>query len=154
MRLFLGTKISRIIATGFFAGSIPVAPGTWGSLEALVWVALLYRWGPVFQAACVLVTFLLGVWSAQAVACDSGHPDPPSVVIDEICGIFVTFLFLPITPGSLVLGFIVFRIFDIFKLPWIRRLEALSGGYGVMADDVAAGVISNLVLRLVLLWRP
>ena len=143
-------RLSKFFATAFYVGLIPIAPGTMASLEALVWIYLFFPKGTVVQIILCVLSFALGVFTARVMTQETGHPDPPQVVIDEVCGMFITFFMIPISAKSLVLGFILFRVFDIFKLPWIRRMETIPHGYGVMADDVAAGLLSHIALRLIL----
>ncbi|MBI4431445.1 MAG: phosphatidylglycerophosphatase A [Candidatus Omnitrophica bacterium] len=144
----MAEKISKLVATGLGLGYIPVGPGTFGSLGALFWVPSFTRLTQALQTICYAACFLIGVWASDRTVKTTGHPDPPNVVIDEVCGILATFIFIQPTLTQLALGFIIFRIMDIFKLPLIRRLESLPGGWGIMLDDLAAGVVSNLLLRL------
>ncbi len=140
-------KIAKFFATSAGVGYIPVGPGTFGSMVALIWVGFFFGQSTFTQILSAVLCFVLGVWASNEVIKSTGHPDPPFVVIDEVCGIFVTFLFIPVTPTTLALGFIFFRILDIFKLPFIRRLEAWPNGYGIILDDLAAGILSNLLLH-------
>ena len=141
-------RIALVLATGFGAGYGPLVPGTWGSLPgvALAWIVerRLGGWG-VAAAACIVA--LVGTWAADRAAVQLGEKDPGRVVVDEIAGQLVTLCFLPATPQVLIAGFVLFRAFDIVK-PWpARRLEALPGGSGIMADDLMAGLYANLILQ-------
>jgi phosphatidylglycerophosphatase A len=101
---------------------------------------------PTQLAATAAVT-LLGVLAAGRVARLLGRKDPGLVVVDEVAGQWITFLALPMTPVTALAGFLLFRLMDIVK-PWpARDLERLPGGFGIMADDVAAGIYAHLVLR-------
>lgn len=137
------------IATLFGAGRSPVAPGTAGTLAAvpLVYLAgrLLPAWG--FAAATLALT-LVGVWAAGLAAPVLAAKDPGPVVIDEAAGLFVTLLYLPVGAFTLVGGFFLFRAMDVLKPPPARRAEGLPGGWGIVADDLIAGVYANLALRL------
>ncbi len=93
------------------------------------------------------------MWSASHCETFWGR-DPGKVVIDEITGMFITFGFIPVNFKILWIGFFIFRAFDIIKPPPIRRLEKLPGGWGIMADDVLAGVYANIVLRLLIYFFP
>lgn len=93
----------------------------------------------------------MGVISSGIVEKESGTKDPSSVVIDEFAGIFVVFCFLPLRPGVVIAGFILFRLFDIVKPYPIRFLERVGGGWGIMLDDLLAAVYANLALRVILL---
>jgi phosphatidylglycerophosphatase A len=102
-----------------------------------------------------LAVFVIGWWAAGRLARHLGIEDPSVVVIDEVLGMFVSLLGLPFDPVVAVVGFVLFRIFDIVKPYPARALEHLPGGLGIMADDVAAGVYANLVLRIgFLVWPP
>jgi phosphatidylglycerophosphatase A len=119
---------------------------------ALAWP--LARLAPGFQLAIVAAGFLLGTLAASHVAARCGIEDPGIVVVDEIVGQWVSLLFLPLGPVTLGLGFLLFRVFDVLK-PWpARQLERLHGGLGIMADDLAAGIYANLLLRAALLAFP
>ena len=149
-----GAVLARVVATGFGSGYSPLAPGTAGSAVGLLLYWPLSALGvPVAVAATALVS-LLGVWAATRVARQVGREDPGLVVVDEIVGQWVSLLFLPWTPGVAILGFFAFRAMDIVK-PWpARQLEHLPGGWGIMADDLMAGVYANLLLRVALLLVP
>lgn len=141
--------ISRLIATGLFVGYVPFAPGTAGSILGL----FLYWAIPGTESfgllAAILLLFLLGVWSAKAVEQVTGVEDNQIIVIDEIVGVLVTLMFFEKSFTWLVVGCILFRFFDIVKLYPARRAEELPGGWGVMLDDVVAGIYSLLSLRTI-----
>ena len=141
------------MATSLGVGYIPIAPGTFGSAAGLVLWALLPG-SPVVALAVTVVVFVLGVWAASVVERRSGRTDPGIVVIDEVLGMLVTLLFNPVGWGGAVLGFLLFRVFDVIKPYPANRLEHLHGGLGIMADDAMAGVYANIVLRLALLIAP
>jgi phosphatidylglycerophosphatase A len=136
------------ISQGAYAGRIPVAPGTAGTVVG-VFLFLGMKGLPPghYLAVCILV-ILVGMWAAARAETILGRKDSPSIVIDEIAG-FLTAMFM-VPPGwfFIISGFLLFRAFDIIK-PWpLRRLEGLHGGPGVMLDDVGAGVYTNLVLQV------
>lgn len=141
--------ISRLIATGLFVGYVPFAPGTAGSILGL----FLYWAIPGSESfgllAAILLLFLLGVWSAKAVEQVTGVEDNQIIVVDEIVGVLVTVMFFEKSFTWLVVGCILFRFFDIVKLYPARRAEELPGGWGVMLDDVVAGIYSLLSLRAI-----
>jgi len=144
---------ARFVATGAFSGYAPVAPGSVGSLVGLA-LHLLLPVTPVhLWTAGLLLLFTVGV----KVSTDAERvwgKDPGCVVIDEIVGFGVTVALLPGTLSVAVAGFFVFRFLDVVKPPPARQLERLPGGWGVMLDDVAAGLYGNLLLRAGLeLWR-
>ena len=144
-------RICLILSTFFGLGFFPGAPGTLGTLGAVGVVWLLHNvitgaefFYPLITLAIVFLSFPI-VSRASVVL---NREDPPQVVIDELCGYMVTMLFIEPTPSHLALGFFLFRFFDIAKPFPVRKLEALPKGYGVVMDDVAAGVYSNLCLHV------
>ncbi len=146
-------RISQIIASAFGIGYLPLAPGTWASLAAaIVWFEFLIHFPSfqIWQWPLVIVAIVIGVISSEIVEKKWGK-DPSKVVIDEVAGMWTACLLLPPKPGILIMAFIFFRFFDIVKPLGIRRLENLEGGWGIMADDVAAGICSNIVVHLVVL---
>jgi len=132
-----------------------VAPGTFGSAAGLVLYALI-RWtgAPILELAAIVVLFALGVWSGDLAEHHSGRPDPSFVVLDEVVGMLITVALVPVTMTGAMVGFLLFRLFDVIK-PWpANRLEALPGGLGVMADDAMAAVYGHLTLRVLILLLP
>ncbi len=147
-------SLARAVATAFGSGYSPFAPGTAGSAVGLLlfWPMAGWKW-PWQLGACVGL-FLVGSLAATRVAERVGLKDPGIVVVDEVLGQWVTMAALPFTPATAVGGFLLFRVMDIVK-PWpARDLERLPGGWGIMADDVAAGVYAHLALRVGLLVWP
>ncbi|HXK12163.1 MAG TPA: phosphatidylglycerophosphatase A [Vicinamibacteria bacterium] len=144
---------ARVVATAFGSGYAPIAPGTAGSAVGLLlfWpmAALAWPW----QLLASTLVFLVGALAAGRVATLVGLEDPGLVVVDEVVGQWVTLTALPFTPATAAIGFLLFRVMDVVK-PWpARDLERLPGGWGIMADDVAAGVWAHLALRAGLaLW--
>jgi len=141
------------------AGLLPQAPGTWGSAAAALLVWLIWHWiGPTSWVffllaglilSCVLC-IMLGGWAQDFL----GRKDPGPVVLDEVAGICLTLLALPMKhPGLAVLvAFVAFRVFDVTKPPPARQLERLPAGWGILLDDLAAAVYANLVCQAVLRW--
>lgn len=140
--------ITKIIATVGGIGRVPRLPGTVASVVG-VGLAWLLSPNPAMQIAGCLAVTGLGFWSAGPAAKSMGVKDPPAVVIDEVAGMMIGLVLLPATWKTYLAGFFLFRILDIFKPGPIRRLERLPGGAGIMADDLLAGVVTNLLLRLV-----
>lgn len=141
---------SKIIATVFFVGYVPFAPGTFGSLTALLFVWLL-KPGPTAMAATIVAVFITGVLSSHIAEKGLGEKDSRHIVIDEFAGYLAAMAFLPLTPGYMFSAFILFRFFDIVKPSPIRELEkAISGGLGIMLDDMLAGLFTNIILQC---WR-
>jgi phosphatidylglycerophosphatase A len=151
-------RLAVWIATGFGIGYLPVAPATWASLAAAL---LLLPFAPALDpwavGAAALALAAVGVWSAGEAEKTLGTDAKP-IVIDEVVGMLVGVC--GVTMGSsplltLGLAFVLFRFFDIVKPFGIRRSQALPGGWGVVVDDVLAGIATNLVLRLLVGWlRP
>jgi len=145
-------SVARFVATGAGVGNIGFAPGTWGTVLALpiCWALSFIHVG--YAAACTAVLIAAAVWAAHVMEKKLGRKDPGCIVIDEVAGMVVTLLGLSFTVKSAVLGFVVFRFLDIVKPPPVGTLDRrLTGGIGIVADDVAAGVVGNLALRLVFL---
>ena len=137
------------LATGFFVGTVPFAPGTFGSIIGLPLVFLLSRINLLLSVACILLFILFAIGIASATEKILNQKDPAKIVIDEIAGIMVAFTGLPFNLKTVIAGFVIFRVFDILKPFPIRSLERrVSGGSGVVLDDVLAGVYTNLILRL------
>ena len=140
--------IGWLLGTAMGVGLFPVAPATMASLVALAVYAPLPMDGdsPVFLAL-VAASLAVGPWACGSLIRD-GDPDPKRAVWDEVAGMWLTCLFLPKTLLWLAAAFALFRVLDILK-PWpIRRFERLPGGWGIMADDAAAGVIGAAALNL------
>ena len=142
-------KAAVFLATGFYVGNIPFAPGTFGSLIGLPLSFLLA--GLPLSAAMVAAVIIIGlaVRIAGAAARTFERKDPGCIVIDEIAGMVVTLIGLPFNLATVMTGFILFRILDILKPFPIRVLDKrLSGGLGIVADDVAAGIFANILIRI------
>jgi phosphatidylglycerophosphatase A len=139
------------LATGFWVGNIPFAPGTFGSLIGLPLCFFLSRIElPLAMVLAVLfIIFSIGI--AHAAEKIIRSKDPGCIVVDEIAGMLVALIGLPFNPLTVAIGFVVFRILDILKPFPIRALDkGISGGVGVVADDVVAGIFANCLLRLFL----
>lgn len=142
-----------IFSTFFGAGFFPVAPGTAASfLTMLLFKLGLYKLSWPFQALIIVALLIAGGAASTRYARLLNRKDPGRIVIDETCGQLIA-LFL-VTPGwkELLLAFFLFRIFDIIKPYPIKKLEALPHGWGIMADDVGAGLATAVFLRLILLF--
>lgn len=146
----LSDRLVVAIATGIYVGYVPPVPGTLGSLLGLV---LLWPLRP--GLAQVLVTvFLIGVaiMMADRAARIIGGQDPSAIVIDEIAGVAVATLLLPPTLQERVIAFVIFRVFDVIKPFPARHVERLPGGSGIVGDDLIAGLYTNLLMWVWLLW--
>jgi phosphatidylglycerophosphatase A len=152
--------IPKLLASGFGAGYAPIAPGTAGAMVACLMLIILNGWLPeVFStewkfphAPCYLLLvgtfFIVGVVASDLLEPIWGK-DPSAIVIDEMVGMWISLLWVPFRWPYLLAGFVLFRVFDIWKPLGIRRIERWKGGWGVMMDDVLAGVYANIVLQLI-----
>src|SRR6266478_1439934 len=140
----------RAIATWFGCGYSPVGPGTAGSLAALAigyGLVALCHWRPWYFAVLALALLPLGIWAAGKTAGEIKSKDPSIVVVDEVLGQWITLAgAVSLNWKSWLAAFCLFRLFDIWKPPPVRRLEALPSGVGIVADDVMAGIYGALVL--------
>lgn len=145
--------LNKALGTVFYSGYAPLAPGTAGSaVVALLYYCLAAQLEAAGWVAVLAIVFVVAVYTAGVLAREWGD-DPGRVVIDEAAGFLVTVAFLPHSFWMAVGGFFIFRVLDILKPPPARQLEALPGGWGIVLDDVAAGVYGNLILRGVLgIW--
>ena len=145
-------KAAVFVATGFYVGNIPLAPGTFGSLLGL---PLCYFLSGIPMPAAILAGFLfivLAVWISDLATRVLKRKDPGCIVIDEIAGLVVALIGVPFNLASVIIGFVLFRFFDILKPYPIRTIDRrLSGGVGIVADDVVAGLFANIATRIIIL---
>ena len=142
-------RIAVFLATGFFIGTVPFAPGTFGSIVGLPIVFLLSRLNFLLSVSFILLFIFFAIGIAASAEKILNQKDSAKIVIDEIAGLMVTFAGLPFNLITAIAGFIIFRVFDILKPFPIRTLETkLAGGSGIVLDDVLAGIYANLILRL------
>jgi len=143
-------RLADLVSTWFGCGYSPKAPGTAGSLAALAIAIVLHEYagfGPWHFAVLAAVVFVPAVWAAGVTARASGLKDPQFVVIDEVIGLWISLAGAhAYNWKSYLAAFALFRLFDIWKPPPVRQLEALPGGWGINLDDVMAGVYAALVL--------
>lgn len=148
--------LAIFIATAAGAGLGPIAPGTWGSLVALPLIWYTDSQPLLLKIILWILVFGIGTWSAKVVGETSGVSDNQNIVIDEVVGMGITAIAFHGSWQTLVVAFVVFRIFDMIKLPPIRQIDTWSknvtshwvGGFGVMIDDVLAGFQGFLVIAL------
>ena len=148
-------QFALFIASFGYVGFFPIAPGTAGSLAALALFAFV-RWigMPAFELATIAAVLAIGIWSADGAERALGRKDPGPVVIDEVLGMLITLALLPVSLTGVLVGFLLFRLFDVVKPYPAGRMEHLPGGYGIMLDDAMAGLYAHLVLRLCMWWVP
>jgi len=144
--------LSRVLATFFGLGLFPAAPGTLASAAAvLLYKFALCRLDRLPYMLFLAALFAAGTAASAAYASELGRPDPRRIVVDEVCGQLLALAMFSASWPALAVSFALFRFFDIIK-PWpIKRLERLPGGWGIMADDVGAGLAAAVLGRLVLL---
>jgi phosphatidylglycerophosphatase A len=142
-------RLIMIVATGGYVGLLPKAPGTWGSLAALLPWLLVKDLALVPYLAVLAAVFVIGFFAAGSAEKILDRPDAGAIVIDEILGMFITLTVAPDHPAAWFLGFILFRLFDIakpFPVSWFDR--RIHGGIGIMMDDVVAGGYALVALQL------
>jgi len=140
------------IATGFYSGYLPKAPGTWGSLVGVLLVFLLHALSLQIYLSVIAGLFIVGSFVAGEAEKILDNRDPGVVVIDEIVGMLITMIAVPVTPLTMALGFILFRVFDIAKpFPVNFFDQHFHGGLGIMLDDVVAGIYSLIIMQLIFL---
>jgi len=146
---------AMLVATSFGIGRLRPGPGTWASAAAVVlwWIlskGIPVAWQPAAAGLLVLLAIGIGIPAATRVARASGSKDPQFVVIDEVAGQLIALIAAPITWKCLLAGFILFRGFDIVKPPPVRSLERLPEGFGIVLDDVGAGLYALLCMHALL----
>ncbi|HYP05616.1 MAG TPA: phosphatidylglycerophosphatase A [Bryobacteraceae bacterium] len=141
-------SLARALATWFGCGYAPVAPGTVGAAAAIL-ISWALGWGVIANLIAGVASGAIGIWASTVEAQRSGRKDPGHIVIDEVAGQWITLAGAAAYGWQAYLcGFLVFRLFDIWKPPPVRQLEALPAGTGIMMDDLMAGVYGAVVLYL------
>ncbi|MBU1912009.1 MAG: phosphatidylglycerophosphatase A [Candidatus Omnitrophica bacterium] len=143
-------RLYKMMASVFYMGYLPVAPGTLGSLAAVLLYYFICR-NTIMMSAVILVIIILGFVTSGRVEKIFGEKDPDEIVIDEFAGMLISLYRIPPVMGYVVTGFLLFRFFDIVKPKPIRDLEKLKGSMGIMSDDIIAGVYTNIALQVVYL---
>ncbi|MEE4279987.1 MAG: phosphatidylglycerophosphatase A [Halieaceae bacterium] len=141
----------HLLAFGFGSGLSPRAPGTFGTLAALPIYLVLAQQSLLVYAVTVVLAALLGVWLCERASADLGVHDHPGIVWDEFVGLWIALFAVAPEPLAVVSGFVLFRLFDIAKpwpISWLDRHA--KGGFGIMIDDIVAGVFAGLVLHAAL----
>lgn len=142
-------KAILFLATGFGLGRMPVVPGTFGTLAALPVVWLMSIQAPTASAFTLACLILASIFLADKAEKLLGGKDPGAVVIDEVAGFSVAMSLLPLTWGTFIMGFLAFRLFDIFKSRPVKYFENnFSGGAGIVLDDIMAGVLAGLAVKI------
>lgn len=149
------TRLALLFASAGGVGLVRVAPGTWASA---VGVCLLFvvrqTAGPALEASLLAVVLACGVWSATVAERHYGRSDPGVIVIDEVAGVLIALFWIPVTGIGFLAGFLAFRVFDIVKPFPVGAAERLPAGWGVMADDVLAGLYAYATVRVLAAVAP
>ena len=145
-------KLLYAAASVFGLGRFPVAPGTCGSLAGLV-LCLAVHANTFVYLAVFSALFAIGVISSGKIEAKAKIKDPSYIVIDEFACIFPVFFLIPLKPLYVVVGFCLYRFFDIVKVFPLKRLESAGGGWGIMLDDLAAALYANLALHLIVFLK-
>ncbi|MDY6971943.1 MAG: phosphatidylglycerophosphatase A [Thermodesulfobacteriota bacterium] len=140
------------LGTWFGAGLMPIAPGTFGSLAAVPLILVLDYGGAWYRVIALAILFAVGIWASGRCQDLLGENDPPRVVIDEVAGLLLTTFLLPPSWLARILGFTVFRLFDILKPYPIGKVERLKGGVGIVMDDLLAGLYAYAGVMVVLFF--
>lgn len=144
--------MALFVATGGYVGRIPVAPGTFGSLAGLIICFFLSVTSLPTAVVVTIALILVAVWASEIAEGILGEKDPGPIVIDEVAGMAVTLVGISFSVTTAIMGFVLFRLLDILKPPPVRWFQDnLPGGWGVVMDDVAAGIIGNILLRCILM---
>jgi len=147
-------QIAKGIATSFGLGYMPIAPGTFGALFGMLSYWVIMQFWPqeinIILGVLIVIFTLIGTWCCKVLEQIWGH-DPGKIVMDETVGQWITYLFIPFNPLYMVLGFILFRFFDILKPLGIRQIdEGYDHPFSVMLDDIIAGVYAWIVLQAII----
>jgi phosphatidylglycerophosphatase A len=144
--------IVKTTASGLGTGYAPIFPGTWGTIPGVVLAWFLFGLGWPLQVGLAVVMLALGVWAASAAEHYYGH-DGKKIVIDEIAGMLVAYIMVPVVWQYYLLGFVIFRILDIIKPFPAAQSESLPRGWGVMADDFVVGVYTGIILQVLIYFK-
>ncbi len=144
----------RWIATGFGMGYLPIGPGSWGTFPGMLLCWVMQPLPPVFYFLVIILMGWFGIILATSVEKEFGKKDPGAIVIDEMVAFPLTMFFIPLSLGTLALGFFLNRLMDTIKIWPCRRLEKLTGGWGIMLDDLAAAIYSCVLMHLTLYFWP
>jgi len=150
--------LANLLATLFGVGRLTPGPGTWGSVATvIIWALVSWRIPPEARTwatiTAVIAVTIVGIPAATRVVRASGLKDPQFVVIDEVAGQLVALIAVPLAWKTFLAGLILFRVFDILKPPPVRQLEHLPEGFGIVMDDLGAGLYALVVMHLLLHFR-
>ena len=139
----------RFLATFFYLGYSPIAPGTVGTLGGIGLFYLVSDLSLPVYSLFLLGFIIVSIWVSTEASVVFSETDPRQVVVDEVCGYLVTMLLIPSSLINVILGFFLFRFFDVLKPPPVGIAERLPRGFGIVADDILAGIYSNLILQVI-----
>ena len=146
----LSGKTALLLSSWFGVGLMPLAPGTFGALAAVPLIIIIKYFGVVHIGICLIVLIPMAVWTSQIAQKLLGKNDPSEVVIDEVAGLFLAVLFIPLSWFNFILAFLLFRMFDILKPFPIGMIDrSIKGGAGIVLDDLVAGIYANLCIRII-----
>ena len=144
----------QFIASGFGSGLSPVAPGTMGTLASMPFWFLFASYLPIWAyIAVIIIAALAGIIICQKASDELGVHDHGGIVWDEFVGLWITMICVPVSWPNAILGFLIFRFFDVLK-PWPIKIidEKITGGFGIMLDDILAGIFSLITMQILLIW--
>lgn len=142
-------RLAWVLATWFGCGLSPIAPGTVGTLGALPLYFLVRGHGPQAVLGTAVLVTLIGIWASNRVIEATGEKDPQRIVIDEAAGVLLALAAAPMTTRGVVVAVLLFRLFDITKPFPARHAERLPDGWGVMLDDIVAGIFAAILVRFI-----
>jgi len=144
----MSKSLVKLISTFFYVGYFPLIPGTAASFVAVL-VYFIIKNNLLTYILILAALLILGFWVSEKAEELMDRKDPPAVVIDEVCGMLLSLLFLPYDLKLVIIAFFVFRLLDTLKPYPVGRLEELKGSLGIMTDDLVAGIYTNIILQLV-----
>ena len=142
-------KVLKIYCTFFYAGYVPFGPGTFGTLGAVIPFYFIAGLTPPFYLITILFFTAISIKITNHCIKYYNEEDPGEIVIDEVCGYLFTMFMLPFNWFNVLSGILIFRILDIIKPYPVRKAENLRDGYGIILDDVLAGIYSNIIIHLI-----
>lgn len=147
----MSDKTIKLLATWFYIGEMPAAPGTLASVAGALMAVILAPSIMLYGGVLVAIT-VLGFQVAGRMEALTGRKDPGCIVIDEVAGMMVAMMFVPLTPVTVITAFLLFRAFDMFKIYPVNKLEQIEGAAGIMIDDLFAGLYTNIVMQVAVRW--
>jgi len=145
-------RLILAVATWGGVGFLPFMPGTWGTLAAVPLWWLLAQSGPWGYGLGVAALLVMALWAAGPAQEYLGRKDHPAIVVDEVAGLLVALAWTPVKWQWILIGFVLFRLFDIWKPFPVKYWERLPGGWGVVLDDLAAGLLARGVLAVIMIF--